>query len=146
MTQSDEKTRRPEPEVSRVGAPFWEAAKNGKLIIQHCQACNENIFYPRIRCPKCHAEELDWIDSAGKGTIYSYSVVLNNAPSAFQPDMPYVVAIVRLNEGVQMLTNIVDCDPDAIHCDMAVEVVFREVGRFVLPLFRPAEQAYRRYS
>ncbi|MCF8025590.1 MAG: Zn-ribbon domain-containing OB-fold protein [Desulfobacteraceae bacterium] len=140
MTQSDEKPHRPEPEVSRAGAPFWEAAGNKKLLLQHCRACNENIFYPRIRCPRCHREELDWIEASGKGVIYSYSVVLNNAPSGFLADMPYVVAIVRLTEGVQMLSNIVDCDPETIHCDMPVEVVFREVGEFTLPLFRPTEQ------
>ncbi len=138
MTQSEERPCRPEPEVSRVGAPFWEAARNGKLIIQHCRSCNENIFYPRIRCPKCHSDALDWIEASGKGVIYSYSVVQNNAPSGFLADMPYVVAIVRLPEGVQMLTNIVDCDPDSIHCDMPVEVVFRQVENFDLPLFRPA--------
>ncbi len=141
MTQPKEKPARPQPEVSRAGAPFWDAARDGKLLLQCCKACRETIFYPRIRCPKCHSDELDWIEASGKGRIYSYSVVVNNAPSAFLADMPYVVAIVRLEEGVQMLSNIVDCDPEALHCEMPVVVDFREAGGFRLPLFRPAGQA-----
>ena len=140
MTQSNATPTRPEPEVSRVGAAFWEAARNGKLLLQYCEACKETIFYPRIRCPKCHSGKLDWIEASGKGKIYSYSVVFNNAPSAFMADMPYVVAIVRLEEGVQMLSNIVDCDPEKLQCDMPVEVDFQEVGSFRLPLFRPTGQ------
>ncbi len=141
MKNSSEKPARPEPEVSRAGAPFWEAARNGKLLIQKCAACGENIFYPRIRCPECHSDSLDWVESSGKGTVYSYSVVYNNAPSGFMADMPYVVAIIRLEEGVQMLSNIVDCSPEDIHCDMPVSVEFRQVGGFTLPLFLPAGQA-----
>jgi hypothetical protein len=141
MTQSEEKPRRPEPEVSRVGAPFWEASRDGKLLLQHCKDCNETIFYPRIRCPKCYSDSLGWMESSGRGVVYTYSVVYNNAPSGFLADMPYTVAIIRLDEGVQMLSNIVDCSPEEIHCDMPVEVVFREVGNFHLPLFRPAESA-----
>lgn len=137
MTQTGEKPRRPAPEVSRAGAPFWEAARDKKFLIQHCEACKENIFYPRIRCPKCHSDRLGWIEASGKGTIYSYTVVLNNAPSAFLTDMPYIVAIVRLEEGVQLLTNIIECDPEKIECDMPVEVVFKAIDEFTLPLFRP---------
>jgi uncharacterized protein len=137
MTQIIEKPRKPAPEVSRVGGPFWEAARDGKLLVQHCEECSENIFYPRIRCPKCHSNQLGWIEASGKGTVYSYTVVVNNAPTGFLSDMPYVVAIVRLEEGVQMLTNIVDCDPEEIQCDMPVEVVFKQTEEHTLPVFRP---------
>lgn len=78
---------------------------------------------------------------AGRGSVYSYTVVQNNAPSAFTADVPYVVAVIRLEEGVQMLSNIVDCDPSAVACDMAVEVTFQRLDdEFTLPKFRPVRR------
>ena len=75
---------------------------------------------------------------AGRGRVYSYTVVENNAPSAFLADMPFVVAVIRLDEGVQMLSNVVGCDPHTVECDMPVEVCFERLDdEFTLPKFRP---------
>lgn len=132
---------KPTPVVNSWTKPFWEAARQEKFIIQQCADCQKYVFYPRICCPHCFSDHLDWVEPSGKGTIYSFSVVTNNAPSAFAQDMPYVVAIVRLDEGVQMLTNIVQCDLDKIHCDMRVEVVFEKLNdEFNLPKFRPVKE------
>lgn len=131
--------KKPVPIVNPWARPFWEAARERRLIIQKCRDCGKHIFYPRIACPHCFSDEVEWVESSGKGTVYSYTVVENNAPSAFINDMPYVVAIVRLKEGVQMLTNIVGCDPHEVRCDMPVEVTFDKLSdEFTLPKFRPA--------
>ena len=131
--------QKPVPIVNPWAKPFWEAARKEKLIIQKCQDCNNHIFYPRIACPHCFSDKVEWVEASGKGTVYSYTVVTNNAPSAFIADMPFVIAIVKLEEGVQMLSNIIKCNPDDVVCDMPVEVTFEKLDEeFTLPKFRPA--------
>jgi len=130
---------KPVPVVNTWARPFWDAAKEERLTIQKCGDCDKHIFYPRIACPHCFSENVDWVDASGKGTIYSFTVVESNAPSAFTGDLPFVIAVIRLEEGVQMLSNIVDCDPYALTCDAPVEVVFEPLNdEFTLPRFRPA--------
>lgn len=130
---------KPSPAVSPWSKPFWEAASQGRLSIQRCDDCQRAIFYPRYACPHCGAENLRWVDASGRGRIYSFTVVESNAPSAFQADMPFVVAVVILEEGVRMLTNIVQCDLTALRCEMPVEVVFERLNdEFVLPKFKPS--------
>jgi uncharacterized OB-fold protein len=126
------------PPIDPWTRPFWQAARQGKLMIQQCQSCRRHIFYPRIICPFCFSEQITWVESTGKGKIYTFSVVQNNAPSTFIPDMPFIIAIVRLDEGVQMMTNIVGCDPSQVHCDMPVTVVFEKLNdEITLPKFKP---------
>lgn len=128
------------PIVNPCAQPFWDATREGRLLIQQCAQCKANIFYPRLFCPECHSDRLGWVEASGKGTVYAYTVVHNNSPSAFLADVPYVVAIVRLDEGVQMCTNIVGCDPAAVRCDMPVTVVFDPIDdEFTLPKFKPAQ-------
>jgi uncharacterized OB-fold protein len=131
-------TERPLPPMNAWSEPFWQAAREGRLIIQHCHACDRNIFYPRLACPFCFADQPEWIEACGRGTVYSFSVVENNSPSAFLADMPFVIAIVRLEEGVQLMTNLVGCDPAMVRCEMPVEVVFERLTEEVtLPKFKP---------
>lgn len=130
---------KPEPVVAPWARPFWEATAEGRLALQQCESCEKHIFYPRVACPHCGGEGIAWKTASGRGTLYSFTIVENNAPSAFIADMPFVVAVIRLKEGVQMLSNIVDCDPAALRCDMDVEVTFERLNdNFVLPKFRPA--------
>jgi len=134
-------SKKPLPVVNPWALPFWEGARDEKLVIQKCRDCGKFVFYPRIVCPHCFSQALEWEQVSGRGTVYSYTVVENNAPSYFQDEMPYVVALVRLAEGVQMMSNIVGCDPYSVRCDMPVEVVFEKVNEaFTLPKFRPAEE------
>lgn len=131
---------KPEPVVQPWAQPYWDAARDHRLVLQHCSRCDQVIHYPRVACPHCGAgaDALDWREATGRGTIYSYTVVESNAPSAFIADIPYVVAVIRLEEGVQMLSNVVDCDPYSLRCDQPVEVTFRELNdRYTLPCFRP---------
>lgn len=132
---------KPTPIVNDWARPFWEAANQEKLVIQRCKDCGEYIFYPRIACPYCFSDNIEWVEASGKGTVYSYTVVENNAPSAFINDIPYVVAVVRLEEGVQMLSNIVGCEPCDVRCDMAVNVTFEKLDdEFTLPKFKPVKR------
>lgn len=81
-----------------------------------------------------------WIESRGKGKLYSYTVCVSNVSEAFEADLPYVVGVVDLEESVRLLTNIVDCKPEDVKCDMDVEVVFRDITEeFTLPMFKPIE-------
>jgi uncharacterized OB-fold protein len=130
--------QKPVPIVNPWAKPFWDAAREEKLMVQKCQDCDQHIFYPRIACPHCFSDKMEWVEASGKGTVYSYTVVTNNAPSAFIQDMPFVIAIVKLEEGVQMLSNIINCNPDDVECDMPVEVAFEKLDdEFTLPKFRP---------
>jgi uncharacterized OB-fold protein len=129
---------KPTPPLHPWTEPYWSAAREGKLLIQLCQGCREYVFYPRLQCPYCFSERLDWVEASGRGTVYSYSVVLNNPPTSFQPDVPFVIAIVELEEGVRQMTNIVGCDPQEVRCGMPVEVVFEKLtDEITLPKFKP---------
>ncbi len=133
-----ETPKKPAPIVNDWARPFWEAARDNRLIIQKCRDCDKHIFYPRIACPHCFSDNVEWVPASGKGTVYSYTVVEANAPSAFMNDVPYVVAVVKLEEGVQMLSNIVGCDPVEVKCDIPVEVTFEKLDdEFTLPKFKP---------
>ena len=129
---------KPVPVVASWSRPYWAAAKEGRLTIQQCTSCNKHVFYPRMVCPHCAADSLVWVEASGKGTVYSYTVVEANAPSAFLADMPFVIAVIRLEEGVQMLSNVIGCAPHTVKCDMPVQVTFEKLdGEFTLPKFKP---------
>jgi uncharacterized OB-fold protein len=132
----------PVPVVQPWARRFWDAAREHRLELQHCDACQRWIFYPRLACPHCGADEPGWRQASGRGSIYSFTVVRANAPSAFTRSLPYVVAVIRLAEGVQLLSNIVQCDPATLVCDQPVEVVFEKLNEeFTLPRFRPVSSA-----
>ena len=133
------KKEKPIPIVSPWAKPFWDATAIGILKIQKCSKCDMNIFYPRLYCPSCGSKEIEWIEALGTGNVYSFTVVENNAPSAFIVDMPYVVAVVEMDEGIRMLTNIINCNLEQLTCDMRVKVVFERLNdEFTLPKFEPA--------
>ena len=120
-----------DPEVNIETKVYWDAAKKGKLLVKACRSCLRMHYYPRAHCPHCLSDDTDWTEVSGKGTIYTYSVMR-------RADKPYVIAYVTLDEGVTMLTNIVECNADTIDVGHAVEVVFRETeGGLFLPVFRP---------
>jgi uncharacterized OB-fold protein len=131
---------KPTPPIDTWTEPFWTAVRENKLLLQFCPACEHFIFYPRRYCPFCDSEQIEWVQAAGRGKVYAFTVVRNNAPSAFLDDLPFVIAIVRLEEGVQMMTNIVGCDPDKVYSEMPVEVVFEPLNAEIsLPKFTPAK-------
>ena len=122
----------PAPPVSPETQPFWDAAAAGRLMIKKCGACGQAHYYPRALCPFCGSDRTDWVHASGRGTIYSYSV-MRRVP------IPYALAYVTLEEGVTMMTNIVDGDLDRIRIGQPVRVVFRPTdGGPPVPMFAPA--------
>lgn len=124
-------------------APYWEAAAQGKLLIKECRSCRRPFFYPRAHCPRCWSTDTTWREASGRGTVYTFTVVYQNDLPPFRDRIPYVVAIVELDEGVRMTSNIEGCDPSEVRCGMAVQVAFRSEDRgegdpVAIPVFRPA--------
>lgn len=128
----------PLPEPSPLTEPYWEAARRHELLIQRCTTCGDHIFYPRYNCPREGNRKLEWVRASGRGTVYSFTVARRPTHPAFADRVPYVIAIVELEEGPHMTTNIVDCQPDEVKIGMPVEVTFEDVSPEVsLPMFRP---------
>lgn len=118
--------------------PFWDAAKEERLLIRHCNACGEYHFYPRPFCPSCWSEDVEWFDASGRATLYTWSVVYQNDLPPWPARVPYVAAVVDLAEGPRMQTNVVDCEFDSLADGMELEVVFQETSEdFTIPVFRP---------
>jgi hypothetical protein len=120
------------PAVNAENKPYFDAAAQGKLLVKRCLACGKLHFYPRALCPHCFSERTEWQEAKGTGTIYSYSVMRHGTP--------YVIAYVKLDEGVTMLTNIVDCDVDRVRIGQKVRAVYKPAdGGVPVPMFVPAE-------
>jgi uncharacterized protein len=119
---------------SRVSAPFWQGCRSGELRYQRCEACGLSNFPPTEHCRRCLSAELRWKQSGGVGEIYSWTVVHRPVTAEFKP--PYAPAIITLDEGYQMLTNVVGMGPDDLAIGMRVQVQFHAVGPDVtLPYF-----------
>ena len=126
------------PQPSKWSAPYWQAAKSKTFVIQACTDCDHPIMYPRRFCPKCLGENLEFRPSAGTGEIYSLTVQVAGPPSGFADKLPYVLAVIRLDEGVQLMSNIVGDDRETAKIGDRVAVDFEtaEDGETVLPVFR----------
>ena len=120
---------------------YWEKAQAHELWLRRCNACGRAYFYPRDICPHCFSRDVTWERASGRGTLYAFGIVHRGPTPAFRDHVPYVVALVDLEEGARMPTNLVDVQPDPEHVrvGMAVEVTFDDVTADVtLPKFRPA--------
>jgi uncharacterized OB-fold protein len=118
---------RPAPTPDADSAPYWTAAHEGRLVIQRCITCDARQLYPRDRCLVCRGP-VEWIEASGRGSVYSYTVIRQNYSRPFRDWIPYVVALVDLEEGPRVMTNIVGCEPDAVHIGMAVRAQFEAVS------------------
>ncbi len=136
----DFEMNKPVPETQPWSEKFWEGTKQGKLLIQVCKDCKTNIFYPRKFCPECWSGNLDWKEASGKARIFTFSTAYSMVEPKFMDELPYTIAYVDLDEGIRMMTRIVECDPKDIKFDMKVEVVFHEREGFFLPYFRPVKK------
>lgn len=118
---------------------FWEATKQHEFRYQQCNQCDEVVFYPRRHCPGCTRGELVWKVSAGKGTVYTYSVVRQSYHPFFRNRVPYAVAWIDLDEGPRILSNVVGVDDPLtdVSIGMAVQVEWEEHEKLNIPLFRP---------
>lgn len=128
--------RYPDPAIDPESRPFWDATATGVLLLKRCRSCDATHYYPRSICPHCFSEETEWYPASGRGIVYSYSV-------ARRVEVPYVIAYVTLVEGVTVMTNIVECDPDAVRIGQEVELTFRKTeGGKGLPVFRPLDRPH----
>ena len=129
----------PQPVPTAETAPYWRAALEGRLEIQHCRACARHQFYPRRFCTQCLSDDIQWVQASGRGRIYTYTVCHVAAHPAFESRVPYAIAMVELDEGVRMLAGIVDSDLQQLAVGAPVQVCFERIGdEFALPMFRLA--------
>lgn len=132
---------RPLPRPDPVSAPYWEAAARGELVVQECPECGHRQFYPRSVCTACAADP-GWITCSGRGTVHTFTVIRQNHAQPFKDELPYVVAIVDLEEGPRMMGNVTGCDPDDVGIGMPVEVYFVPAdGGVAVPFWRPQRRA-----
>lgn len=130
-------TRKPLPTPTPVTAAYWEAAARGELQLQRCQRCDERFLYPRLWCPKCWSTALAQEAATGRGVVIACTTVYQAPSPAYQDDVPYVVAVVRLVEGPQLMANVVGCDPMKVQVGTPVTVAFEERDGMRIPQFQP---------
>jgi uncharacterized OB-fold protein len=135
---SDRPYKKPLPRVDEESRGWWEALQRHELYFQRCRDCGTKRLPPRAVCPVCLSSATEWVRASGRGSVHSFTVTHQNQAPGFREDLPYVLAIVELEEGPRLMTNIVECAPDTVRIGTSVEVVFDDVTPEVtLPKFRP---------
>lgn len=135
-----EKYDKPLPEINSLTAPFWEYCRKHELRMQYCSRCNVWIWYPKAVCTTCGKNDMvEWKKLSGKGTVYSFTIirqVIENSES-FGKDIPFVLALIELDEGPRIYSNVVNVNPEKISIGDRVEVIFEDVTKEVtLPKFK----------
>ena len=124
------------PAISALTRPFWDACAQGRLLLPRCNACARHFFRPEVACTHCFAIDWQWAPASGRGTLYSYSIVHKAPAPGFA--VPLVLAVVELDEGPCLFSNLVQCEHDAIRIGMDLQVRFDEVAPGIhLPRFQP---------
>ena len=130
---------KPRPEPTPTSAPFWSALDDDQVRLQRCDACGAWVHYPRARCPRCLSDRLAWNEVSGHGSVLTFTVARQPTARSFSDEVPQLLAVVELDEGVRMTTNVVDCPNDELAIGMRLEVTFEQLSEQVaLPKFRPA--------
>ena len=133
-----ERGGKPLPRVDEESRGWFEGLARHELWLQRCGSCGTLRFYPRAVCPVCLSSAVRWERSSGHGTVYTFTVTHQNQAPGFREELPYVLAVVELAEGVRLLTNVVACPPESVRIGMPVEVVFEDMtAEITLPKFRP---------
>ncbi|MBI4496754.1 MAG: Zn-ribbon domain-containing OB-fold protein [Chloroflexi bacterium] len=132
---------KPLPTMAPETAGFWEAARRHQLVIQRCARCWRMQHPPRAVCAACGHTEYEWVPSAGKGQVYSLTRVYQNRAPGWADEVPYVFAIIQLNEGIHLISNVVGVPAEQVHIGTPVEVFFEDVTEEIsLPKFRVAQE------
>ncbi|WP_460831745.1 Zn-ribbon domain-containing OB-fold protein [Nocardioides hungaricus] len=118
-----------------MSRPYWDACREGRLLVQQCDACRRCFFRPEEACTHCASEAWSWTESTGSGTLYSFTTIYRAPDPAIA--VPYVLAVVAMAEGYPMFSNVVDCVVDDVHIGMSLAVSFHPVGDGAVPVFRP---------
>ncbi|MBM4269779.1 MAG: Zn-ribbon domain-containing OB-fold protein [Deltaproteobacteria bacterium] len=135
---AERRSGKPLPRVDEESKGYWEACRRHELRIQKCLSCGTLRHQPRAVCTNCLSSDVEWLLCSGRGEVYTFTVTYQNQTPGFRESLPYVLAYVTLEEGVQMLTNVVDCPPDQVRIGLPVEVAFEDVtDEIAIPRFRP---------
>src|SRR5690349_12071830 len=136
-----EEWTKPLPQPDGVSTEYWKAASEGRLLIQQCPKCGTKQWYPRALCTKCGADP-EWLECSGIGTVHTYTVVRQYGGRPFRDELPYVIAMVELEEGPLIMGAVTDCEADDVHIDMPVEVYFVKAADDAgIPYWRPRAKA-----
>lgn len=131
---------KPLPTIAPETAPYWAAAKQHKLVIQRCKQCWRMQYFPRAICAACGHMEFDWVESSGKGEVYSLTRVYMNRAPGWAEEVPYVFALIQLNEGIHMISNVVGTPAEEVVIGTPVEVIFEDVNDEIsIPKFKVAQ-------
>lgn len=129
---------KPLPQPNADTKPFWDGCKKHELRFQRCHTCGHVRWPPSVICPKCYSSNTEWVVANGKGKVYTFAVFHQVYHKGFENDVPYITAVVELDEGPHILTNLVGCGIDQLTCDMPVEVTWEDISKeFSLPKFKP---------
>ncbi|MEE9568902.1 MAG: Zn-ribbon domain-containing OB-fold protein [Candidatus Binatia bacterium] len=132
--------KKPLPIPSQLSEHFWSACKRHELKVQRCQSCRSYRFPPAVLCPECLSTETEWVKISGRGKVFSFVVYRRLYHPAFEADLPYTVAVIELEEGARILSNVVGVPPEEVTCDMPVEVAFEDVtSEITLQKFKPLQ-------
>lgn len=118
---------KPLPIPSVESEPFWEGCRRHELLLPRCKDCHSCWFPATATCPQCWGTSWEWTPSSGRGSIYSFGVYHRVYHEGFQNEVPYVLAVVQMEEGARLVSNVVNCKPAEVRCDMPVRVVFEDV-------------------
>jgi uncharacterized OB-fold protein len=137
----------PLPLADRDTQPFWDGCREGRFLLPRCGNCDRFRWPPGPMCPFCQARECEWIDACGSGTVYTWVIVTHPVHPSLVDQVPYVVGLVELEEGVRVVGNVNGCSPEEVAADMPVELYFEELADDVrLPNFRVPQATQERSS
>lgn len=142
MADSKSAYAKPIPVPSHESKPFWEGVRRHELMMPRCGACGHRWFPPTQLCPACRSAAIEWQAVSGRGRVFSFVLFHRNYHKGFADERPYCVAVIALDEGPRMISNVIGIAVDKVCCDLAVEVVFEDITEAAtLPKFRPIAPA-----
>jgi uncharacterized OB-fold protein len=128
------------PVPTPISKPYWDACKEKQLLLQQCLSCEHVQFYPRSFCTECTGRDLSWVQATGQGVVKSYTIVRHPVSRAYAAETPYVIALIHLDEGPVMMSQVNGCEPEDVSIGMRVKLVFESWSEeFTLPLFEALE-------
>jgi uncharacterized protein len=127
------------PTIEGDTREFWDGLRDGRLLLRRCTSCRTVHYYPRPFCPSCWSDDVEWVEAGGGGHVYTYSMVHRNDLPPFQEQVPYLAAIVELDEGPRIMSRLVDVEGDAVDIGMRVQADFTALTDDIsIVVFRPA--------
>ena len=118
---------RPLPVPTPTSKPYWENLNDERLVMQRCQECQIWIFYPRSHCPGCLGSDIEWAEVDGKGVLYTFTVARQPTSPHFRKEMPQILAVVELTNGVRLTTTLINVPEKSIEIGMKLRPVFDHI-------------------